>query len=119
MDSGKARTPNADLAPGEARPSGQSLQAGSPPLRSSDPRLGPQEPDVGPDGKYPPRTRKGRQRVDAARAETERRGDRGRSRPKYLFRRGHVITSCLIVEVLETPVSKVLGKSTRIYTLSR
>ena len=30
-----------------------------------------------------------------------------------------MITSCLIVEVLETPVSKVLGKSTRIYTLSR
>ena len=30
-----------------------------------------------------------------------------------------MITSCLIVEVLETPVSKVLGKSTRIYSLSR
>lgn len=30
-----------------------------------------------------------------------------------------MITSCLIVEVLQTPVSKVLGKSTRIYTLSR
>ncbi|XP_061287210.1 uncharacterized protein LOC133256263 [Bos javanicus] len=257
MDSGKARTPSADLAPGEARRSGQSLQAGSPPLRSplrasgavglradfataqhlwrpetdTDPdalkntcrkwlwgrRFGERhqtipysaptpeqflnvipvsqnennplrfgtfqertvetgfglkeesgELCVGPLGRYvgagggglalsgggaprsdrrkleveggeevppPPRaplrevmwgqtenTRQGPEKAGSGwtpRAETERRGDRGRSSQQYLFRRGHVITSCLIVEVLETPVSKVLGKSTRIYTLSR